>query len=89
MRLWLALRHCTAYTPQLNALPWAFVQRSTHKQQAGSLMLHAEKKALAVPFACNEAKFNISIELNACMHPKHWGTSKHSSLPHVMDTCGS
>ena len=49
--LWLKLRQRTAYTPQLQALPWAFVQNSTLEQQQLSLQLHAEKKAIA-GFCC-------------------------------------
>ena len=64
--LWLQLRQGTAYTPQLQALPWAFVQNSTLEQQEGSLQLHAEKKALAILLAHGEAELDVSIEFNAC-----------------------
>merc|ERR1712139_59673 len=65
--LWLKLRQGTAYTPQLQALPWAFVQISTLEQQELSLQLHAEKKALAILFAHGEDKLDVSIKFNACM----------------------
>ena len=56
-----------AYKPQLQALPWVFVQRSTHKQQEGSLQLHAEKKALAALHSRSTAELTVSINFNACM----------------------
>merc|ERR1712224_533022 len=65
--LWVELHQRTAYMPQLQALPWAFTQNSTRKQQEDSLKLHAEKKALAVVLACSEAKLNVAIEFNTCM----------------------
>jgi len=65
--LWLALRQQTAYMPQLQALPWAFAENSTRKQQEDSLKLHAEKKALAVLLMCGEVELNLAIEFSACM----------------------
>eukprot|EP00747_Dinoflagellata_sp_TGD_P136692 gnl/TRDRNA2_/TRDRNA2_175586_c2_seq11.p1 gnl/TRDRNA2_/TRDRNA2_175586_c2~~gnl/TRDRNA2_/TRDRNA2_175586_c2_seq11.p1 ORF type:complete len:227 (+),score=41.94 gnl/TRDRNA2_/TRDRNA2_175586_c2_seq11:49-729(+) len=55
-QLWLKLHQETAYKPQLQALPWAFVQSRTQAEQEGSLQLHAEKKALAVLLACDEVR---------------------------------
>ena len=52
--LWSKLRQRTAYTPQLQALPWAFMQSSTLEQQEKSLQLHAEKKTLATLLAHGE-----------------------------------
>merc|ERR1712226_1544456 len=66
-KLCLALRSQLDYMPQLQALPWAFTQKSTRKQQQDSLNLHAEKKALAVLVECGEAELKVAIEFNACM----------------------
>merc|ERR1712224_674185 len=52
--IWLELCRRTAYAPHLDALPWAFVENSTHQQQEGVLQLHAEKKALAMLLASGE-----------------------------------
>merc|ERR1712014_508850 len=49
------------------ALPWIFVQSRTHKEQAGSLQLHAEKKALARLLVCGEDDLKVSINFNACI----------------------
>ena len=42
-----ALERKTKYKPQFQALPYAFVKQSTVKEQRRSLVLHAEKQALA------------------------------------------
>ena len=64
--LWLKLRQLTAYTAQVQALPWNFVQHSSLEEQEGSLQLHAEKKALAVLLAQGEPQPEVSINFNAC-----------------------
>lgn len=46
--LWLELYQQMACKPQLQAVPWGFVQTSTCEQHKGSLQLHAETKALTV-----------------------------------------
>ena len=56
-----------AYKPQLQVLPWGFVQGSTRDQHEGSLQQHAEKKALAFLLSHGEAKPSVSINFNACM----------------------
>merc|ERR1712118_43969 len=56
-----------AYKPQLQVVPWGFVQKSTREQQEGSLQQHAEKKAFAVLLSHGEAKPGVSINFNACM----------------------
>ena len=66
-KLWSELCSRTACSPQLLALPWVFVQSNTCKQQESSLMLHAEKKALAMLLACGDVGMDVSIEFNACM----------------------
>merc|ERR1711924_543783 len=66
-KLWIAMRQQSAYMPQLHALPWAFAQKNTCKQQEDSLMLHAEKKALAGLLACSVPELNVAIEFNACI----------------------
>ena len=63
-RLWLELRQQSGYTPQLQALPWGFVQSSIRKEQEGSLQLHSEKKALADILAIGENKPKLFIEFN-------------------------
>ena len=47
-QLCLELCQQMVYKPQLQAVPWGFLQRSRREQQDVSLQLHAEKKALAV-----------------------------------------
>merc|ERR1719436_1303676 len=76
--LWTELRRQTAYAPHLLALPWIFVKSRTHKEQAGSLQLHAEKKALARLLACGEDDLKVSINFNACIDCHEW--FKSSSL---------
>ena len=70
-QLWLELRDLRQqkpYKPQLQALPWDFLQKSTREQQEESLKLHAEKKALAMLLSNNvEDELSISINFNACM----------------------
>ena len=66
-QFWLELEHGMAYKPQLQVLPWAFVQMSTREQQEGSLQQHAEKKALAVLLSHGEATPGVFINFNACM----------------------
>ena len=66
-RLWLELRQQKPYKPQLQAVPWGFVQNSTRERQEESLKLHAEKKALAMLLSNNgEDGLSISINFNAC-----------------------
>lgn len=55
------------YRPQLQALPWAFLQRSSREEQERMLQQHAEKKALTVLVSHGEAELNVSINFNACM----------------------
>eukprot|EP00747_Dinoflagellata_sp_TGD_P128750 gnl/TRDRNA2_/TRDRNA2_174592_c9_seq16.p1 gnl/TRDRNA2_/TRDRNA2_174592_c9~~gnl/TRDRNA2_/TRDRNA2_174592_c9_seq16.p1 ORF type:complete len:272 (+),score=53.05 gnl/TRDRNA2_/TRDRNA2_174592_c9_seq16:200-1015(+) len=64
--LWKQVRQLTRYTPQVQALPWAFVRKSTVVQQQNSLQLHAEKKALTVLLACAADELIVSIGFNAC-----------------------
>ena len=49
--------------------PQARDANSQHKEQAeaGSLQLHAEKKALARLLACGEDDLKVSISFNACI----------------------
>ena len=63
-KLCLALRQQIDYMPQLQALPWAFTQNSTRKQQEDSLKLHAEKKALSVLLARGEAQPDTALTVN-------------------------
>ena len=66
-QLWSELRQQKSYKPQLQALPWRFLQNSTREQQEESLKLHAEKKALAMLLSNNgEDELSISINFNAC-----------------------
>merc|ERR1719281_1556554 len=67
-KLWLDLRQQKGYKPQLQAVPWGLVQKSTREQQEESLKQHAEKKAPAVLLS-NKGKdeLSISINFNACM----------------------
>ena len=67
-QFWLELRQQKLYKPQLQALPWVFLQNSAREQQEESLKLHAEKKELAMLFSNNvEDELSISINFNACM----------------------
>merc|ERR1712151_450430 len=66
-KLWTELRRQTAYAPHSLALPWIFVQSRTHKEQAGSLQLHPEKKALARLLACGEDDLRVSINFGTCI----------------------
>eukprot|EP00747_Dinoflagellata_sp_TGD_P128752 gnl/TRDRNA2_/TRDRNA2_174592_c9_seq23.p1 gnl/TRDRNA2_/TRDRNA2_174592_c9~~gnl/TRDRNA2_/TRDRNA2_174592_c9_seq23.p1 ORF type:complete len:247 (+),score=42.74 gnl/TRDRNA2_/TRDRNA2_174592_c9_seq23:695-1435(+) len=65
-KLWSELSLRTVFTPQLQVLPWAFVQSTSKKQQEASLQLHAEKKALTVLLACAADELIVSIGFNAC-----------------------
>ena len=70
--LWREVRRRSTYSPQLQSLPWDFVQRSNLHQQEASLMLHAEKKALAVLLhaekdASPSPLLEIAINFNACI----------------------
>eukprot|EP00747_Dinoflagellata_sp_TGD_P122575 gnl/TRDRNA2_/TRDRNA2_173653_c10_seq4.p1 gnl/TRDRNA2_/TRDRNA2_173653_c10~~gnl/TRDRNA2_/TRDRNA2_173653_c10_seq4.p1 ORF type:complete len:296 (-),score=60.17 gnl/TRDRNA2_/TRDRNA2_173653_c10_seq4:28-786(-) len=65
--LWKQLRQQTAYTSQVQALPWDFVQKTSLAQQERSLQLHAEKKALAEMLNCGESELTVSINFYACM----------------------
>lgn len=65
--LWLELRRRTGNEPRLQTLPWSFFKNSTRRMQDEGLLLHAEKKALAVLFACGEAQLNVLINFNACI----------------------
>merc|ERR1719343_1529024 len=49
------------------ALPSIFVQSRTHKEQAGSLQLHPDKKALARLLACGEDDLRVSINFGTCI----------------------
>jgi len=66
-QLWSELRQQKPYKPQLQALPWRFLQNSTREEQEESLKLHAEKKALAMLRSNGEDELSISINFNACM----------------------
>ena len=50
-----------AYTPQSQALPYAFVQRASEDEQKESLKYHAEKKALAALLARGAPDLELSI----------------------------
>ena len=54
------------YTPQLHALPVAFLRNSTTSQQVNSLRHHAEKKALADLLARGEQRLDIRINFKCC-----------------------
>ena len=54
------------YTPQLHALPVAFLRNSTTSQQVNSLRHHAEKKALADLLARGEGRLDIRINFKCC-----------------------
>ena len=56
-----------AYKPQLQVLPWGFVQGSTREQHEGSLQQHAEKKAFAVLLSHDGSQPSVSINFKACM----------------------
>ena len=67
-QLWSELCQQEHYKPQLQALPWRFLQNRTREQQEESLKLHAEKKALAMLLSNDgEDELSISINFNACM----------------------
>ena len=66
-QLWLELRQQKPYKPQLQALPWVFLQNSTREQQEESLKLHAEKKALARLLSHAQNQLSVSINFNSCM----------------------
>ena len=57
----------TTYTPQLQVLPWAFGQSSTHQQQESSLQLHAKRQAQAALLSLGKAELNVSINFNTCV----------------------
>jgi hypothetical protein len=56
----------TAYAPQLQALPYAFLRNSTKAQQVNSLLHHAEKKALADLLARGSECLEIRINFKCC-----------------------
>ena len=64
----------TAYTPQPQALPYAFVQRATEAEQVESLKYHAEKKALAALLARGAPDLELSINFKVCADCQHFLT---------------
>ena len=61
LALWSELRQQKPFKPQLQAVPWGFVQSSTRKQQEESLKLNAEEKTHG------EDELSVSTDSNACM----------------------
>ena len=78
-----------AYKPELQAVPWGFMQRSnvTREQQEGSLQQHAEKKAFSVLLSHGEAKPCVSINFNACMDCHEFFKVSSQLLSHKILLC--
>merc|ERR1712113_381267 len=56
----------TAYRPRYDALPLAFVQRASHKDQVKSLKFHAEKKALVSLLHHSVAELVMRVNFKVC-----------------------
>ena len=71
----------TAYSPQYEALPMAFVQRFSEAAQVKSLKYHSEKKALASLLLHNASELTMRVNVKVC-------ADCHSFLEHAGQLLG-